>query len=376
MSLLNIILFILFSFSQSKDKSFEFTIRIKDGPKSAIFPLKVGNYEVESIYSGLKTKTSEIFFAFTPKSVCDTKIMDKCYNGDSDKNTQKIKKMKFFGEEKEGYVYKDTIEIGGTKLGEIEFLYVEVSTMYPGYINFGYRSIDLLEDNDVISEKIVYYKSFNEINKTMDVIIGKEYKKKTFYDSCKIYDKNSGCILKEIILSDGNLIDKNYFSIELNTIVEFFNSNLFMVEENTLTGNQTAIEKIKTSLIDNGFNCENMECKSSNKSIYFVFGDKGIKIREIYLYPTSHPNLVFGFNTLSDVDVVLDYEDNKVFFMTDEKDIIFEMKKKEKSVFLILLIVLIVLVCALAIFYFYTKYRRKSKLAKLKYNDLIDSLEK
>ena len=149
-----------------------------------------------------------------------------------------------------------------------------------------------------------------------------------------------------------------------------------MVEENTLTGNQTAIEKIKTSLINNGFNCENMECKSSNKSIYFVFGDKGIKIREIYLYPTSHPNLVFGFNTLSDVDVVLDYEDNKVFFMTDEKDIIFEMKKKEKSVFLILLIVLIVLVCALAIFYFYTKYRRKSKLAKLKYNDLIDSLEK
>ena len=49
--------------------------------------------------------------------------------------------MQIFGQEKEGYVYKDTIEIGGTKLGKIEFLYVDV--LNPGYINFGYRSIDL-----------------------------------------------------------------------------------------------------------------------------------------------------------------------------------------------------------------------------------------
>ena len=76
--------------------------------------------------------------------------------------------MKFFGQESEGYVYKDTIEIGGTKLGTIEFLYVDVLRMYNGYINFGYRSIDLLEEEDVISEKIIYYNAFNEISKSMN----------------------------------------------------------------------------------------------------------------------------------------------------------------------------------------------------------------
>ena len=66
--LLNILLFIQISFSTSKDKSFTLTITITDIPRKVLFPLKIGNYEVESIYSGLKTTSSEIFFAFTPKS--------------------------------------------------------------------------------------------------------------------------------------------------------------------------------------------------------------------------------------------------------------------------------------------------------------------
>ena len=374
--ILNLIFLILLSLSQSKDKSFNFTITLSSPLRSPLFPLKVGNYEVESVYSGLKTTTSQIFFAFTPKSECDSLRIDKCYNGDSDKNTKKKKKMKFFGQESEGYVYKDTIEIGGTKLGTIEFLYVDVLRMYNGYINFGYRSIDLLEEEDVISEKIIYYNAFNEISKSMNVIVGDEYEKKKYYDSCKIIDKNSGCILKEIILSDSNVNDNKKTSIELNTIVEFFNSDLFIVDEKVITGNKTAIDIIKKSLIQNGFNCGNMECNSTNKSLYFKFGDKGIKISKIYLYPTAHPHLVFGFNTLSNVDIVLDYEDDKVFFMTNEKDIIFEINNTEKSIFLILLIVLLVLVALLAFLYFYSKMRRKSKLAKMKYNDLIDSLDK
>ena len=83
--ILNLIFLILLSLSQSKDKSFNFTITISYSPRSPLFPLKIGNYEVESVYSGLKTTISQIFFAFTPKSECDTRGIEKCYNGDSDK---------------------------------------------------------------------------------------------------------------------------------------------------------------------------------------------------------------------------------------------------------------------------------------------------
>ena len=372
--LLNILLFIQISFSTSKDKSFTLTITITDIPRKVLFPLKIGNYEVESIYSGLKTTSSEIFFAFTPKSDCINRGMDKCYNGGNEKNTQKVKKIRLFEDLKEGYVYKDVIQIGEDNLGEIEFLYVDV--LYSGYMNFCYRSIDILEDRDVISEKIIYYNSFDEINKSMKVIIGKEYKKKKYYDSCKINDKNSGCVLKEIILSENNINDENKISIDLNTNVEFFNSDLFLVDEKVITGNKTAIEKIKKTLINNGFICDDgkTECQSTKKIMYFVFGEKGIKISKIYLYDTPHPNLIFGFNTLKDVDIVIDYEDDKVLFMTDEKDIIYDIKKGKSL--LTFFIIIILIICILGVSFFFIKYRRKTLLSKMKYNDLIDSLDK
>ena len=206
--------------------------------------------------------------------------------------------------------------------------------------------------------------------------MGKNIKKKKFYDSCKINDKNSGCVLKEIILSENNINDENKISIDLNTNVEFFNSDLFLVDEKVITGNKTAIEKIKKTLINNGFICDDgkMECQSTKKIMYFVFGEKGIKISKIYLYETPHPNLIFGFNTLKDVDVVIDYEDDKVLFMTDEKDIIYDIKNGKSL--LTFFIIIILIICVLGVIFFFIKYRRKTLLSKMKYNDLIDSLDK
>ena len=84
-----ILLFHIISFIKIKCQNLSFKIQIKQGTGNKtysipLFPLKVGDTEVDTVYSGLKSN-SEVLYAFSSKQN-EAKINGKYYKADDKKN--------------------------------------------------------------------------------------------------------------------------------------------------------------------------------------------------------------------------------------------------------------------------------------------------
>jgi len=369
-----ILLFHIISFIKIKCQNLSFKIQIKQGTGNKtysipLFPLKVGDTEVDTVYSGLKSN-SEVLYAFSSKQN-EAKINGKYYKADDKKKLNKSKSIKFFGEERNGNMYKDKITIGN-KSFELEFVYVDILGIYNGYINFGSKSLEYLKNNKIISKATIHYSPYNDKNGSMEVEIGGSYnfKNPKFTDTCKIENEYSGCILKKMyISSNGTETNNKNESFEVNAQVEFFNSELFLNKENIIVGNPKIVNDIQEKLNKIGFNCTNGICepKSTNKSLYLVFGEKGIKLSKIYFAENQHPNLIFGFNTLKDVDIVLDYDEKKVSFYSGyEKNSTKDTnvpsdKDKSKMNKIIIICAIVVGILIVAVVLYYCLFHKKEK---------------
>ena len=364
-----IILFYIVSFTIIKcSKPISFTIQIKSGEGFTIplFKSKIGNTSIDTVYSGLYSN-SDIFYAFTPKENCITlgKIMNgQCYSGDEKKKSNQSKTISFFGKKENGPLYKENITIGETNF-ELEFVYVNILYMYNGYINFGSKSLQLLKDKSIIPSINIHYGPYNESEHSMKVIVGGNYStnNKKHFDECDIVEKISGCILKKIVIFDNNTKDNNK-TFDINVKAEFFNSELYQTNETVVTGNINAINDITTKLKKNNFTCVDkgiIHCQSPNKTLFLYFGKIGMKLNKIHFYQKDHPHLVFGFNTFKNMDIVIDYEKNKVFFYSgdNENPSNPNTNKKttsepfyKKKIFIIIAIIVAVLIIAIILFYF------------------------
>ena len=365
-----IILFYIVSFTKIKcSKPISFTIQIKRGKNFTIplFKSKIGNTSIDTVYSGLNS-TSEIFYAFTPKKNC-IKLNDimngQCYYGDEKKKLTQNKTISFFGQKENGPLYKENITIGETNF-ELEFVYVNILYMYNGYINFGSKSLQLLKDKSIIPSINIHYGPYNESEGSMKVIVGGNYStnNKKHFDECDIVEKISGCILKKIVIFDNNTKDNNK-TFDINVKAEFFNSELYQTNETVVTGNINTINDITTKLKKNNFTCVDkgiIHCQSPNKTLFLYFGKIGMKLNKIHFYQKAHPHLVFGFNTFKNMDIVIDYEKNKVFFYSGDNENPSNPNTNQKKTpkepfyknkyFIIIAIIVVVLIIAIIIFYF------------------------
>ena len=359
----SIILFFIISITKIKcNKPISFTIQIKQKNSLSIplFTTKIGNSTIYTVYSGLNT-SSTLFYAFPKK--CETSFMNgQCYKEDEKKKTNQTKEISIFGGHKEGPVYKETVEIGDSKF-DLEFIYID-ELGYNGYMNFGPQSLDYLKKNKIIPASNIHFYPYN--NGSINVTLGGNYNtsNKKYIDTCDIISGISGCMLKKINIV--NEKKKENKSFELNIPAVFFNSELFLANESVVVGNEEYIKKIREGLINNSYTCDNnsiFNCQAPNKTLYLIFGKEGIKLSKISFFPNKHPNLIFGFNTFKDIDIVIDYDKKKVFFYSGTFNTTSTTSNtKSGTTKLIIIISIIVGVLILGAILFYFLFHKKEKV--------------
>ena len=366
-----IILFYIVSFTKIKcPKPISFTIKIKhiNNILIPLFQSKIGNTTIDTVYSGLHSN-SELFYAFTPKENCITlnnTMNGQCYYGDEKKKLNQSQTISFFGVKKNGPLYKENITIGDTNF-ELEFVYVEILGIYNGYINFGSKSLQYLKKKGIIKSSNIHYGPYNENKGSINVTVGGDYSlnNKKYFDECDIVENISGCSLKKIGIFYNNTKDNNTKTFDINEKAEFFSSDLFQNNETVVTGKNEAINKIITKLKENNFNCTTNEgiiqCHTPNKTLFLYFGGKGIKVNKIRFYEKNHSHLVFGFNTFKNMNIVIDYDKNKVFFYSGDNENPSNTNKKSQpskqpfyknKIFIIIAIFVVALIIAIILFYF------------------------
>ena len=366
----SIILFFILSITKIKSNNpISFKIQIKHGNDFTIplFTTKIGNSNIDTVYSGLNTENSKIFYAFTPNANCVNKTMNgQCYKGEEKKKLNKTEKISLFGFTKEGPLYKENIIIGESKF-ELEFVYVEVLKIYNGYINFGSKSLNYLKNKKIIPLANIHYSPYDEKTGSMNVTIGSNYSinNAKYYDTCDIIGNLSGCMLKKINIVNNVKKDDNK-TIEINASAEFFNSELFQNNETVVVGNSEKLNQIINELVKYDYTCDKsgiVNCRAPNKTLYLIFGEKGIKLSKISFHPTAHHSVVFGFNTFKDIDIVIDYDKKKVFFYSGTFNTTSTTSNtKSGTTKLIIIISIIVGVLILGAILFYFLFHKKEKV--------------
>ena len=347
--LITLIFLYLIRISSSQDKSFTFELVEKQN--FPIISLKMGDQEVEALYSGLR-HNSPIHVAFSE---------DK-YKVSEEKYTQKNSTIRIFGSDKvNGKVYKDKFQLNGKELGDIEFLLGKIN--YTGFINFGIPSLEMLKGNGTITKKIVSYNTTNK-DKKIYVTLGKDYNISLFNHShvCNVTNNYSGCIIEKVVVAnskDDFIKGKFSDNINIGIAAEFYDSSSFFNGPNFISGNLNYTSKIRALLQKEGFNCTGIECVAQqNKSAYFVFGKKGIKFTKMKIQDNTYKNILFGFKSIEDLDVIIDGETNKVIFHTEKDDVILETTNPEtnnpssgfKWWYILIIVAVIALVVGIIIF--------------------------
>lgn len=342
----------LIKMSSSQNKTYTFELKY-DQP---FLNLTIGEKNINAIYSGLR-HNSPIHIAINN----DTKIPEEKY-------TKKNSSIKIFGSETvNGKVYKDNFKINGQNL-EMEFLSGPIN--YTGFINFGIPSLEMLKGNNTISKKILSYNTTSKDDKIY-MTLGKEYNLSLFNYShtCDIINKYSGCIIDKVVVANSteNFKKGNYSGSEnIGIPAEFYDSSSVVYKTNFITGNSTNTEKIKKLLTEQGFNCSDICEAPPNKSAYFVFGKKGIRFTKIKIYPQKYDNILFGFKSIDDLDVIIDAETNHIVFHSEKEGIIVETKTTDppspsnKKWLWYVLIIVVVIVLVVGIFLFVRKQKNNT----------------
>ena len=358
----SIILFFILSITKikSNNKPISFTIQIKQDNQLSIplFTTKIGNSTIYTVYSGLNT-SSTLFYAF-PEKCQDSFMNGQCYKANEKKKTNQTKEISIFTEHKKGPVYKETVVIGNSTF-DLEFIYIDTLVYYNGYINFGPQSLDYLKKNKIIPSSNIHFYPYN--NGSINVTIGGNYNtsNKKYIDTCDIISNLSGCMLKKINIVN-NEKKNDIKSFDLNIPAVFFNSELFTANESVVVGNEDYIALIKKGLINNNYSCDNnsiFNCQAPNKTLYLIFGKEGIKLSKISFYPKKQKDLVFGFNTFKDIDIVIDYDKKKVFFYSGTSN---TPTKNSGISKIIIIISIIVGVLILGAILFYFLFHKKEKV--------------
>ena len=137
---------------------------------------------------------------------------------------------------------------------------------------------------------------------------------------------------------------------------------------------------IEQYLKNNSFTSEGEHYYCQNKFAFFIFGDKGIKFSDIYIHTDdSYDNLYFGYTSIENLEIIIDYEKNKIVFHSDSNSLIFNTTKNRTdddtpitpshSKIWVFLVILFIIILIVVIAYFLIKWKFKD----IKFNDITVS---
>jgi len=308
---------------------------------SPFFNITFNEKEIEVIYTTMNT-FSNLKMIFTPIENGTGNFKNKCYKSDISKYQNKNGTININNKEKfEGPIYKDNLSINGIKLNENEFIYMKFDAC--GIIFFDQQYLTYLKDKNYISNKIISYGKINQKIQRMNITIGEKYNIKNLfnYDICNMKKGIYGCNLNKIAISNtiedfknGNNISFYNFN-NITVITEFF---LGYSLENTIFIPVNITSIFINFLKKNKFICKKhlfgYYCSSNNSVLFFIFGNKGIKFNNISIWISDIiENIYFCYQTIPNLQIILDVEDNKIIFHSDSNDILFDYIQSPFSIF-------------------------------------------
>ena len=347
---------------------------------SPFFNITLNETEIEVIYTTMNTLT-DLKMIFTPFENATGEYKNKCYKSDKSKYQNKNGTIYIYKEEKfEGPIYKDNISINGVNLKENEFIYMKFDAC--GVIFFDQQYLAYLKDKNYISNKIISYSKIDSF-KRMNITIGEKYNITNLfnYDICNMKKGIYGCNLNKIAVSNTIEDFKNgknisfYIFDNITVTAEFFFGfnieNLIFIPTNITLIIIKFLEKNKFICKENIFG---YDCKSNNSVLFFIFGKKGIKFNNISIWSSNEiDNIYFCYQTIPNLQIILDVEDNKVIFHSNSNDILFDYIKSdshessifEKWWFWVIVIFIIIIILCVGFYFFICKKNNPEVLEKL-----------
>ncbi len=339
---------------------------------SAYFNITLNETEIEIIFTTMNTLT-DTKMIFTPFKNGTGEYSNKCYKSDKSKYQNKNGTIYVYNKEKiEGPIYKDNLSINGVKLNENEFIYMDFDAC--GAIFFDQQFLTYLKEKNYISNKIISFGKINSTNQRMNITIGEKYDINNLlnYDICNMKNGVYGCNLNQIVVSNtiedfkkkNNISIYNFDNITITT--EFF---IGFTLENTIFIPENITSIIINFLEKNKFICKKhifgYNCESNNSILFFIFGNKGIKFNNISIWSSNEiENIYFCYQTIPNLQIILDVEENKIIFHSDSNDILFDYKSSifQKWYFWAIVIAIIIIIIILCVaFYFYNSKKNNKK---------------
>lgn len=343
--------------------------------------LLIKGVNISLIYSSINSK-SDIFIGLTPYNDCNWLVSHNCHLNDNSKDKQVTKNIFFNGSNIQGKVYEENFSIKDYDIGNLDYI-IGNFNQYPGLIHVGAEFLKKLKEKNIISNKIIFHdKNIGKID--TDLIIGKNYDVLKFqtYDICDLLE-NSGCKIKNIAISKTienfqNNTNVTYLNFTNKTIVQFYHHDVNRY--NSIIGPKRITSMIEQYLKNNSFTSEGEHYYCKNKFAFFIFGDKGIKFSDIYIHTDdSYDNLYFGYTSIENLEIIIDYEKNKIVFHSDSNSLIFNTTKNRTdddtpvtpshSKIWVFLVILFIIILIVIIAYFLIKWKFKD----IKFNDITVS---
>lgn len=229
----------------------------------------------------------------------------------------------------EGEVYQTNT----SNLGIIEYFYN--SKLPENTISFSKEVLQKLTEKKAISKKTIAYSPY-------DIYIGPMYDNTLRYFSTYDYCSINECKLKQIAFSDINNFRKNkdvkYYDFS-DLKVEF--GGLEFAKEVLIPENK--FDEILGLFKSNSYDCNDINknnqsftCRqTSNSTAFFIFNIIGLHINGITLLKSKTQNIVFGMSSISELNIIADYEKNQYyilsFYLYERDDFPNPEKEKERA---------------------------------------------